>query len=101
MRRVNCEWLHKVIRRGLNEVSEKIFKLVCVMEIEVKCYLSKDRSQGDIRSELAKLIVNSEPVKVHWDHLSSEWEEEESTLLFNMVTGLWVTMRGFSLAVHR
>lgn len=93
----SSEWTREVNRGGLKEVTNEMFKFVCAMEMVVKEYLIKEeRSRTDAwHEEVTKLIEDSKRVKIHWDEVASEWEAEDSELLFKMVTNLWVTMRGF------
>ena len=49
-----------------------------------------------MKARLTELIRGDETVRRHWNEVASEWEQEESTVLFEMVTDLWVTVRGFS-----
>ncbi len=52
--------------------------------------------RGNVQSELMELIKESETDQHHWKSISAEWEPEESEVLFDMITSLWLTARGFS-----
>ena len=49
----------------------------------------------NIKSEMIKLIRDSDTVRREWSKIAAEWEPEES---HDMVTDLRVTMRDFSYA---
>ena len=74
------------------------FNLTCFkkMELVVKAFLEGEGKPRDIKSEMIKLIRDSDTAE--WSKIAAEWEPEESQLIFGMVTDLWITMRGFSYA---
>ena len=47
---------------------------------------------------IIEAISVDEDVTYSWHVLASDWQPEESKLLFSIVVDLWVTMRGFAYA---
>ncbi len=68
------------------------------MELVVKAFLNNEHEPRDIKTEMLKLIEESEAVKCSWRGISAEWDSDESQILFTMIVNLWVTMRGFAYA---
>ena len=92
------DWVKLVNRGGLNYINNDMFIFVSAMELVVKAFLEGEGKPRDIKSEMIKLIRDSDTVRAEWSKIAAEWEPEESQLIFGMVTDLWITMRGFSYA---
>ena len=93
------DWVRELNRGGLNEVTNNMFRAVCAMELCVKKYLEQQdmtKPTAAFQDQLLKLLGDNKEVERHWNEVSSEWDPEESALLFKMVTELWVTTRGNS-----
>lgn len=92
------DWVKLINRGGLKYINNDMFSFMSAMELVVKAFLKGKEKPRDIRSEMIKLIGDSDTVRKEWSEVAAEWEPEESEVIFGMVTDLWVTMRGFSYA---
>lgn len=43
-------------------------------------------------------VKNNPSVKYYWSLLAVNWEEDEETVLLDMIINHWITVRGFSHA---
>ena len=67
------------------------------MELEIRSHLQVDVCKPvNFISDIAPTVKNSEDVLFFWSMLSSNWDEESSDTLFQMVVNLWLTVRGYS-----
>ena len=92
-------WTRHVNRGGLMKVNSSMFTFMSKMELVIKTFLMRHPSvRSDLKSTLAGLVSQDDEVKRSWDDVSSEWESDEASVLFSMITELWITMRGFGYA---
>ena len=58
-------------------------------------------SEDLTRKTVVDAVKQDENVLFHWNLVSQDIDEEESSLeLLSEITDLWITIRGFSLASH-
>ena len=69
------------------------------MELELRSHFQV-LQQGDFIDQATSAIKSNEDVLFFWSMLSAEWDETFATNLFDRIIHLWITIRGFSYAVH-
>ena len=74
------DWVKLVNRGGLNYINNDMFIFVSAMELVVKAFLEGEGKPRDIKSEMIKLIRDSDTAE--WSKIAAEWEPEESQFDF-------------------
>ena len=67
------------------------------MEKALRVLLKKENFH-EFKSTATTKILKNGNVLHYWSDISMNWEEEESTILLQMLTDLYITMQGFSFA---
>ena len=89
-------WTDLLDRGGLVHVSDDVYELFHVMEVELRPHL---RPNGDAFKERAiQEVAGSERVLNIWSTISRNWGREEAQELLKAIVEHWVTNRGFSFA---
>ena len=60
-----------------------MFIFVSAMELVVKAFLEGEGKPRNIKSEMIKLIRDSDTVRREWSKIAAEWGPEESQLVFD------------------
>ena len=92
------DWIKRITRGGLTNITQTFFRFMKSMELVVKKFLKRGDKLKDVKNAMIGVIEGDEDVKLRWAEVSDEWEPEESQILFAKIVNLWVTMRGFSYA---
>ena len=94
------DWEKLLDRGGLKHSSSKMYIVIAAMEsvVQVILHQIEKKREGDVKTKIIEAITVDEDIIYSWDVLASDWQPEESKLLFSMVVDLWVTMRGFAYA---
>ncbi len=72
------DWLKLVDRGRLTHINSKMFHFMTSMELVVKAFLKNEYKPRDVKTEMLKLIEESEAVKCSWRAVSAEWDSDES-----------------------
>ena len=91
----STDWIDCIDRGGLTFVNGLTFEVFLAMELEIRSHLQGCKPVNFI-TDIAPSVKNSEDVLFFWSMLSSNWDEESSETLFQMVVDLWLTVRGYS-----
>lgn len=97
----SAEWVHAVDRGGLVRVSETTYMVFERMEMIIRSVFNTETahelSEGT-RKELRTTITTDEDLAFLWCMLTVEVEEAEGAVLLEMLTDLFITVRGFSFS---
>ena len=98
------EWVKKIDRGGLFEVSDGCYHLFAAIEIalgdKLKVHLQSCTTQHNLaKSSLIQSVSCDEDVQFYWAMQSVDIDNNEHSaeLLYHIIE-LWVTIRGFSIA---
>lgn len=95
------EWVQRVNRGGLFDVSDDAFRLLSAIEIVMRKKLTdhlKSRSgSSDGKSSIIEYVTSNPDVQFYWSIIDVNLEDEESTELLTHVVKLWLNVRGFSV----
>ncbi|KAL5471612.1 hypothetical protein EMCRGX_G029743 [Ephydatia muelleri] len=91
----STDWIDCIDRGGLTFVNSLTFEVFIAMELEIRSQLQGCKPVNFL-TDIAPTVKNNEDVLFFWSMLSSNWDEESSTALFQMVVDLWLTVRGYS-----
>ena len=100
----SLEWSRAVNRGGLFEINDETFHLFQAIELDMqKRLLSTLTSFSDKSEDQRQFIIDAvaadTDVQFVWAHLSSDIKEEDHAIhLLKEIIGLWLTIRGFSIA---
>ena len=100
----SLEWSRAVNRGGLFEINDETFHLFQAIELDMqKRLLSTLTSFSDKSEDRRQFIIDAvaadTDVQFVWAHLSSDIKEEDHAIhLLKEIIGLWLTIRGFSIA---
>ena len=97
------QWIACVNRGGLFEISDNTYKLFTEIEVRVHKQLFTDfnrrTTEEDLRETIFDSVASDEDVQFYWTLLSIDIEtEDKATLVLKQIIGLWLTVRGFSIA---
>ena len=98
------EWSRAVNRGGLFEISDETYHLFQAIELDMQkrllsTLLSFQNKSDDRRQLIINAVTTDADVQFVWTHLSSDIKEEEHAIhLLKQIIGLWLTIRGFSIA---
>lgn len=98
------EWIKKIDRGGLFEVSDGCYHLFAAIEIalgdKLKVHLQSSTTQHTLaKSSLIQSVSCDEDVQFYWAMQSVDIDNNEhSAELLHHIIELWVTIRGFSIA---
>ena len=99
------EWCLKVDRGGLFEVNDTAYLLFRIIELRVRKHLLISFSKGSTLDEINKreVIVSAvaadDDVQFYWTLLSVDITNEQIAIdLLKEMIGMWITIRGFSIA---
>ena len=99
------EWVEKVNRGGLFDISDEDYRLFISIEMSTRKklaeHLKKQRvteasSEGE--SAIIEFVINNDDVQFYWSMLSIDMEEEHNSELLQHIVQLWLTIRGFSIS---
>lgn len=86
------KWLNLVDRGGLKHINESTFQAVLAMELELRRHLHP----SSLLHKVSEHILKNEDVQFHWSIVASDWEEDETKALLELVVNMWITIQGFS-----
>ena len=89
-------WFDAINRGGLTSVNNMTYQVFLSMEYEIRTHLTKQAPH--CFKEIADKVKNNDDVQFYWSVVSADWEEDEAHALLELVTNLWITIRGFSFA---
>lgn len=98
------EWSRTVNRGGLFEINDETFHLFQAIELDMQKRLlstlsSFSNKSDDRRQFIIDAAAADTDVQFVWARLSSDIKEEEHAIhLLKEIIGLWLTIRGFSIA---
>ena len=99
------KWCMLVDRGGLFEVNDTAYSLFLVIELKVRKQLiiifngGSTLGKEDRRQTITRAVAGDEDVQFYWTLLSVDITDEiKATMLLSEMIGLWVTIRGFSIA---
>ncbi len=95
------KWTLEVNRGGLFEINDLTYTFFKEIEIKVRCLLftAFHSKSSDNRAEIIKTVADSDDVKFYWTILSVDIPVEDHAIqLLEEIVGLWVSIRGFSIA---
>lgn len=95
------KWTMEVNRGGLFEINDLTYTLFKDIEIKVRYHLfmAFHSKSSDNRTEIIKAVTDSDDVKFYWTILSVDIPVEDHAIqLLEEIVGLWVSIRGFSIA---
>ena len=99
------KWCLEIDRGGLFEINDITYALFKEIEMNVRCHLftafrrkSGDKSEDD-RTAIIKAVASNDDVAFYWTMVSIDISNESYAIrLLEEIIGLWVTIRGFSIA---
>ena len=97
-------WTALVNRGGLFEINDGTYMLFRSIEMKVRSYMltmfrSSTSNSEDQREAAIKAVSGSTDVQFHWSMVSVDITDEQQAIqLLKEIVGLWVTIRGFSIA---
>ena len=93
-----------LVNRGLFEINDATYVLFRDIEMKVRTHLftmfrtSASSMEGE-REAVIKAVSNDTDVQFHWSMVSVDIADEQHAIqLLKEIIGLWVTIRGFSIA---
>lgn len=89
----STSWIKRIDRGGLTHISNSAYHFFAALEEGISKVTVKPGA--NLRPNWS-IILESEDVQFYWALLSSEWDTEIRTELFDKVVSLWVTIRGYS-----
>ena len=94
------KWSLLIDRGGLFEINDSTFMFFKAIEVEVRTKLIAKFEGSDLgRNELIAEVASDDTVQFLWTIVSIDITDEEAAVkLLADVIGLWVTIRGFSIA---
>lgn len=97
------EWVERVNRGGLFDVSDEAYSLFVVIELTMRRKLTERLKCATVSEEGKSTIFNfvceNTDVQFHWSLLSTDISsEEESMELLRYIVNLWLNIRGFSIS---
>ena len=95
------KWTRLVNRGGLFEINETTYALFREIEMIVRKHLLVifERTSPKTKEMLSSAVSSDEDIQFYWTILSVDIESEEQAIkLLTEIIGLWVTIRGFSIA---
>ena len=98
------QWTTLVNRGGLYEINDATYMLFRDIEMKVRTHLftmfrTSTSSMEDRRETVIKSVSNDTDVQFHWSMVSVDIADEQHAIqLLKEIIGLWVTIRGFSIA---
>ena len=85
------QWIDLNDHGGLAKVTNDCYELFVAMEKELRKHLSVDKAPKSIDHEAIKQeIIENEVVQFFWNIISSEWEEESSGVLLEIIAAEWL-----------
>lgn len=91
-------WFDAVNRGGLTSVNNMTYQVFLSMEHEILTHLHVTKQAPHNFKDISEQVKNSDDVQFYWSVVSADWEEDEAQALLELVTDLWITVRGFSYA---
>ena len=100
------EWVERVNRGGLFDVSDEAYRLFVSIEMAMRSklteHLKKQKMTEDSRegkSAIIDFVLKNDDIQFYWSMLSIDIEEEEhNSELLQHIIQLWLTIRGFSIS---
>ena len=92
----SADWLNAINHGGLFCISDITFDFFVSLEYEVRAHIHAGQEIGVIHSTLQQ----SEDVLFHWSMITATWDNQVAIKLMEMIVELWITVRGFSLAIQ-
>ncbi len=80
------DWLTLVDRGGLTHINSKMFHFMTSMELVVKAFLKNEHEPRDIKTEMLKLIEESEVVKCSWRGVSAGEAYQQSGIRMSHIS---------------
>jgi len=96
------EWVDKVDRGGLFDVSDEAFRLFVAIEMAMQERLAthlQSLSPRDSKAKIVDHVVGDCDVQFYWSMLSVDIRDDKDSLeLLRHVIELWLTIRGYSMS---
>lgn len=101
------DWVHRVNRGGLFEVSDEAYFLFVAIESSMRNKLTEQLKKSisglsdtetGVKSTIISFVCEDVEVDQYWSGLSVDIDEEHSRELLREITGLWMNIRGFSVS---
>ena len=95
------KWIHVVNRGGLFEVNDTTFEFFKEIEMKVrkKLLIAFDTKNVDVRESIVDSISSDDDVQFFWTLISVDIETEaQATKVLKQIIGIWLTIRGNSIA---
>ena len=96
----SADCVHAVDRGGLVRVSESTYLLFERMELIIRTVFNTytvHTMTEEVKKDLQETIISDADIAFHWSMLTVEVEDVEGAVLLEMIVGLFITIRGFSL----
>ena len=94
------EWMKRVNRGGLFEVSDKAFLLFREIELTTRDALmsSLQSRHSDGKNDISSLACADAYVVSYWEQIACDLNNAQSMSLLKEIVDLWITIRGHSIA---
>ena len=96
------EWIDKVNRGGLFDVSDEAFHLFVAIEMAMRDRLAthlQSSSTQDSKGKIVDHVIGDCDVQFYWSLLSVDIRDDKDSLeLLRRVVELWLTIRGYSMS---
>ena len=101
------EWIDRVNRGGLFDVSNDAYVLFYVIEEAMRERLTTHISKSGLltstkstaeKERIIDFVVKDSDVQYRWDVISSDMDEDMQLELLTHIVSLWLTIRGFSIS---
>ena len=101
------EWIDRVNRGGLFDVSNDAYVLFYVIEEAMRERLTTHISKSGLltptksaaeKERIIDFVVKDMDVQYRWDVISSDMDEDMQLELLTHIVSLWLTIRGFSIS---
>ena len=98
------EWVNAVDRGGLWHVTDNVYTLFYIAEVEIKSILRRDilkaglHADDSLKEKLMHVILGNEDLQFVWSTISTTIDNEIGGTILKMVVELYTTVRGFAFA---
>jgi len=90
-------WLRMINRGGLWRVTDEVYQLFYIMEIQMKSKLSRGTdgvSVGSRRADIIEDLLKNEDLLFQWCFCTSDLPSEYDTVLLRLLVELFMTVHG-------
>ena len=91
-------WIESVDRGGLWHINGSVYPVFYALEEETRLHVKNSRSTQhtlDVKV-LMNAITSNDDILFYWSIAFAEFGQEEEPILFQEITKLWITVRGFA-----